>query len=598
MFRLRWMALLALCLLAVPAGGFPAPSNLIANVSARRTISLDGRWRVIVDPYDTGFGARFFENRKPANKQDFVEYDFDSSATLNVPGDWNSQRDSLLFYEGTVWYKTSFAYRKRTQVRTFVYFGAANYQATVYLNGKKLGSHEGGFTPFNFEATDSLADGDNLLVVAVNNARRKDGVPALSTDWWNYGGLTRDVDLVEVPNTFIQDYRLQLAKGSTREVFGWVKLNGAAQPAQVTVEIPDAGIQQVATTQPNGAAEFHFPVKLDLWSPEAPRLYRVVISSGSDKVEDQIGFRTIETRGTKILLNGKPVFLRGISMHEEAPFRGGRAFSLEDDNVLLGWAKDLDCNFVRLAHYPYNEAMLRLADRLGLLVWSGVPVYWNIDWQNSATLDLAEQQLRDSMDRDQNRAAIILWSMANETPVTPDRLDFIKQLASYARTLDDTRLLTAAMNRTVNESPFSRLLSDPLGQFLDVLGLNEYIGWYEGTPEDAVRTQWSTAFDKPVIVSEFGAGAPFGEHGAADARWTEEYQAHLFQSQIQMIRQMPFVAGMSPWVLMDFRSPRRTLPFIQDFYNRKGLISDRGQHKQAFYVLQKFYREMADVPVH
>ncbi len=135
-------------------------------------------------------------------------------------------------------------------------------------------------------------------------------------------------------------------------------------------------------------------------------------------------------QGANILLNGKPIFLRGISMHEEAPFREGRAFSPEDAQTLLGWVKDLGCNFVRFAHYPHNENEIRLADRMGLMVWSEIPVYWDIDWSNPATLANAEAQLRDEIARDHNRAAVILWSVSNETPVKPERLTFLKQLAA------------------------------------------------------------------------------------------------------------------------------------------------------------------------
>lgn len=578
------------------AGSAAAFTPLVANIAGRTTISLNGTWRMIVDPYDSGFGSRFYENRKPKDKQDRVEYDFDSSETLKVPGDWNSQRDKILFYEGTVWYERSFLYLKREHTRTFVCFGAVNYQATVYLNGQKLGEHTGGFTPFNFEVTDKLNDGNNFIVVAVNDTRRPDGVPALSTDFWNYGGLTRDVSLAEVPGIFIQDYFFQLAKGSSTEVVGWVKLNGTTAPQQVSIEIPAADIKQTVITDSNGYVEFHFPARLERWSPDNPKVYRVVLAASGDRIQDQIGFRTIETRGTKILLNGKPIFLRGISLHEEAPFRGGRAFSEEDDRVLLEWAKELGCNFVRLAHYPHNEAMIRLADRIGLLVWSEIPVYWGIDWQNAATLQNAEQQLRELISRDHNRASVILWSVANETPNDPGRLEFLKKLAAAARQLDSTRLLTAAFNTAVKESPNVRLLNDPLGEFLDVISVNEYIGWYEGRPEDADTTQWKSIYDKPFVMSEFGAGALFGNHGDADARWTEEYQASLYEHQIKMLKQIPALAGMSPWVLMDFRSPRRFLPSIQDYRNRKGLISDRGERKKAFYVLQQFYRAMLGTP--
>ncbi len=598
------LLVLILCLRAVAD---PQPATLIANIPGRAIQSLNGVWHVIVDPYETGLSARFYEDRKPKDKRDLVEYNFDASPTLNVPGDWNSQRQDLFFYEGIVWYKRAFTYHKREGMRTFIHFGAANYLARVYLNGTKLGEHEGGFTPFDFEITNTVRDGDNFLIVEVNNVRRADAIPSLNNDWWNYGGLTRDVDLVDVPQTFIRDYFVQFL-GSSSSVAGyinpraanglggWVKLDGATQDTRVTVQIPEAQIKQEALTDADGVAKFDFLAHVDLWSPEHPKLYRVIVSTLDDRVEEEVGFRSVETRGTQILLNGKPIFLRGISMHEEAPFRGGRAFSVEDDQTLLGWAKELGCNFVRLAHYPHNEYMARVADRLGLLLWEEVPVYWGNDWKNPKTLEVAEEQMRDVVDRDKNRAAVALWSLSNETPISPERTDFLKTMAAYARQLDSTRLITSAMNHTDRDGPNTRVLNDPLGQYLDVLGINEYVGWYEAAPDDADHIEWKTAYEKPLVFSEFGAEAPFGNHGDADARWTEEYQVLVYTHQLAMLRRMPSLAGMSPWVLMDFHSARRFLPGTQDYHNRKGLISDRGQRKQAFYVLQKFYSDLAKSP--
>jgi len=572
-----------------------SPTPLLGNIPGRTTVSLDGAWHVIVDPYETGLHARFYENATAESGGGPIEYNFRASETLNVPGDWNTQKEKLFFYEGPVWYGRSFSYKRREHKRVFVYFGAANYYTRVYLNGKPLGEHVGGFTPFNFEVTGTLTDGDNFLVVEVNNARRVDGVPSLNSDWWNYGGLTRDVVLVEVPETFVRDYSVQLAKGAQGEVAGWVQVDGSAQT--VTVEIPAAGVRKTLSPDASGRAEFHFPVKLELWSPENPQLYDVVISSGADTVHDSIGFRTIEVKGTQIVLNGKLTFLRGISMHEEAPERGGRAYSAQDAQTLFGWAKELGCNFVRLTHYPHNENEIRLADKLGLLVWSEIPVYWDIAWKNPVTLANAESQLNEMIARDHNRAAVIFWSLSNETPVDPDRLIFLQKLAEDARRLDPTRLVTSAMNHVTEAGPDKRILDDPLGESLDVLGLNEYLGWYGGRPEDADRRQWESKYAKPLIVSEFGAEAPYGKHGDASARWTEEYQASVYVHQLAMIRKIPGFAGVSPWVLMDFHSPRRLLPTIQDYYNRKGLVSNTGQHKQAFYVLQKFYQEMKESQV-
>jgi beta-glucuronidase len=565
----------------------------LTNIGDRPSISLDGTWNTIVDPYEEGLRAHYFQNPKPKTKSDLVEFDFAASPKLRVPGDWNTQRDSLLFYEGALWYQRNFSYKRRPDTRTFLNFGAANYLARIWLNGNKLGEHVGGFTPFSFEVTDQLADGENNLVVEVNNTRQADGVSALRTDWWNYGGLTRSVRLVEVPRTFISDFSIQLARSNPNQIAGWVQVDGAPPGTEATFEIPEIQLKQSALLDTSGRAVFRASAKPDLWSPGKPKLYKVIVSAGRDKVTDEIGFRTISTRGTQILLNGRPVFLRGICLHEEAPFRSGRAFSEEDDRTLLTWAKDLGASFVRLAHYPHNEEMIRLADQLGLLVWEEVPVYWDLQWQNPATLENAKSQLREVVTRDRNRVAVVLWSMSNETPISTQRTAFLKQLVSYARQLDSTRLITSALNRTENASPTQRTLNDPIGEDLDVLGLNEYIGWYEGKPDDADRTQWKFAYEKPVIISEFGADAAFGLHGDAETRFTEEYQANLFQHQIEMLKHIPELAGVSPWLLMDFRSPRRPLPGIQDYFNRKGLVSDRGQRKQSFYVLQEFYLEKA-----
>ena len=583
---------LCIFLLTLAAHAAAEPASLIANSSDRTKVSLNGEWRVIVDPYDNGYG-RFYRDQKPKDKNSLVEYSFDDSPLLNVPGDWNTQREALMFYEGTVWYRRLFPYHKREHTRVFVYFGAVNYEASVYLNGEKVGDHQGGFTAFNFEVTSTLHDGENSLVAAVNNRRRSDGVPALKFDWWNYGGITRDVMLLEVPDAFVEDYWIQLARGSQDEVSGWVQVNGAKAGQTIAIEIPEARVHESAETNSEGRAAFHFHAKLELWSPEHPKLYAVTVSSGTDVVHDQIGFRTVEVQGAKILLNGKPIFLRGVSMHEEAPFREGRAFSEEDARTLLGWVKELGCNFVRFAHYPHNENEIRMADRMGLLVWSEIPVYWDIDWTNPATLTNAKEQLREMIARDHNRAAVALWSVSNETPVKPERLEFLKQLVQEAREADSTRLITSAMNRADRKSPELRSLADPLGEVLDVLGLNEYLGWYEGTLEDADKLDWTSTWNKPLIVSEFGGGAPFGVRGEADERWTEEYQDNLYKHQLEMVRRIPNLVGLSPWVLMDFRSPLRMLPGVQDYHNRKGLVSNRGQRKLAFYTLQRFYQDMA-----
>ena len=590
--------LTALLPCAAWASSAPAPI-VLSGADRRPAISLCGEWGSIVDPFFSGLYSfhhqekanGWFLNQKAKPGDPFpTEYDFDKAAKLKVPGDWNTQRESLFFYEGPVWYERNFTYQPKEHTRLFLHVGAANYKSLFWVNGKKVCEHEGGFTSFNCELTRVVHGGDNFVVAAVDNTRHEDNVPTLETDWWNYGGLTREVSLIEVPDAFIDQYDLHLSRAQDSTIEGWVHVEDAQAGAAVEVEIPDLGAKGSAQIGADGRAAIQFKVQhLERWSPETPRLYKVQIRAGADRVDELIGFRTIETRGTEILLNGKPIFLRGVSVHAEAPYRTGRAYSDKDAETLLAWAKELGCNFVRLAHYPHAETMLRAADRMGVIVWSENPVYWALEFDNPKVLAKAEQQLDEEIGTSRNHAAILLWSMANETPNNPARTEFIETLASRARQLDPTRLITAAL--LVRAQGNTKIIDDPLGKALDVIGFNEYIGWYEGHPESADSTEWRIGYDKPLIVSEFGGGAKAGLHGKDDERWTEEYQANIFRHQLPMLNKIAQLRGMSPWLLMDFRSPNRPLTGVQDYFNRKGLISEQGQKKLAFSILEKAYKD-------
>ena len=599
---------------ALTAMAGPAAITL-TGADVRPSTSLDGDWHFIPDPYFTGLfsfhGAErkdgwFLDKHWKLGDSELIEYDFAKSPTLRVPGDWNTQRPELFLYEGPLWYEREFTFAtKAPGHRTFLHAGAANYQSFWWVNGQRVCDHEGGFTTFDCDVTAALHQGRNSIVVAVDDTRRPDGLPTVKTDWWNYGGLTRDVSLIEVPSTFTEHYSLQLDRGTRTRVEGFVALSGQhAGGRQVTVAIPELHATTTATTDADGRASISLAVPgVTLWSPETPKLYNVEIrvpahgmaggattDSDADAITDKIGFRTIETRGSEILLNGRPTVLRGVTMHAEAPMATGRVTTEAQREMLLGWAKELGCNFVRLAHYPHDEQMTRLADRMGLLVWSEIPVYWAVEFSNPAVLAKAKHLLHEEIDRDQNRASVILWSIANETPDTATRTEFLSTLADEVHHTDSSRLVTAAL--LVRSGPNqSKVIDDPLGKALDVIGFNEYIGWYEGTPATADATTWTVAYDKPLIVSEFGGGAKAGLHGNAATRWTEEYQADLFTHQLAMLGKIPHLRGLSPWVLMDFRSPSRMLPGIQDDFNRKGLVSDQGQRKLAFSVLQKAYHE-------
>ena len=575
---------------------------LVHNISAYESMSLNGAWNYIVDVQEEGYYDYrmnptrwgFFVNAKPQHPEDLIEYDFDKSPTMQIPGDWNTQDERLFFYEGTVWFKKSFQAVPMSDYRTLLYFGAVNYDCHVWVNGKEAGHHVGGYTPFNMDVSDLLKEGENVVIVKVDNKRHADAVPTLIFDWWNYGGITRDVRLVKITPVYLEDYSLQLqkadAKAKVREISFTAQLNKAEAGHKVSVCIPELKLEQQLTTDAEGKVSTTLKVsgkKLSLWSPENPKRYEVHLSLGTAKCTDEIGFRTIETRDKQILLNGKPIFLKGICIHEEKPNGGGRANSVEDAQTLLSWAKELGCNFVRLAHYPHNENMVREAERMGILVWSEIPCYWTIAWKNPKTYQNAQQQLTDMIRRDHNRANIIIWSIANETPHSAERDAFLGKLAQYARQLDNTRLISMAMEVT-GASNYVNRLNDNMNQYVDVVSFNQYIGWYRDV-NDAAKMRWEIPYNKPVIISEFGGGAKAGYHGAKNQRWTEEFQENLYRENAAMLDKIDGLAGTTPWILKDFRSPRRVLPGIQDYYNRKGVMSDKGEKKKAFYVLKAWY---------
>lgn len=570
---------------------------LINNPFGRSCESLNGYWKCIVDVQEEGFydyrmkesRSGFFRNQKPTRPEDLVEYDFDRSDSLKVPGDWNTQRERLFFYEGCVWYKRNFRHEPHAGKHTVLYFGAVNYEAVVYVNGKKVGTHEGGFTPFNYDITDVVVPGDNFLIVKVDNKRRANAVPTNIFDWWNYGGITRDVVLLEVDEVYVEDYSISLFEKDSKKISMSVRLNRPQAGKQVEVSIPELKIKKKLMTDAEGCASLVVKAKPQLWSPESPKLYKMDIVCGNDRISDEIGFRTIETSGKQILLNGKPIFLKGISIHEEKTNGGGRANGTEDAHLLLGYAKELGCNFVRLAHYPHNEWAVREAERMGVLVWSEIPCYWTIAWTDPKTYDNAARQLTDMIRRDHNRANVIIWSIANETPHSAERDQFLSRLAKHARSLDSTRLISMAMEVT-SASNNVNTLKDNMNQYVDVISFNEYIGWYRDV-NDAAKMSWVIPYDKPVLISEFGGGALKGYHGAKNQRWTEEFQENLYRENTRMLDKIDGLAGTTPWILKDFRSPRRVLPGVQDYYNRKGLFSDKGEKKLAFEVLKSWYEK-------
>lgn len=635
------------------ADDYAGPPPLLGWLDGRRKTSLNGQWAMIVDPMGAGTPGSIFGGYPPQHKNtsgmSLVEYDFATAQKITVPGDVNTQDPRMFFYRDKFWLQRDFDARREEGRRQLLHFGAVNFTATIFVNGQAIGRHDGGYVPFHFDITDYLQDGKNSLLVWVDNRLTDASIPTARTDWWPYGGITRDVHLVDVPTAYLRNAKLALSPASDGLIDVHVSGVGFDAGTEAEIEIAALGVKARAAFDADGMARLQVAATPQLWSPDQPKLYKVQLRAGDSHLSDNIGFRRIETRGQQILLNGSPIKLKGIATHEEAIGSDGAAFSQAHMRGLLSEAKALGVNFVRAAHYPYNRHMARLADEMGLMLWEEIPVYWQIDWENEATLDLARDQMARLVQRDWNRASVIIWSVANETPDTDERLDFLRALIDQTRALDDTRLVSAALlggsrpdfaliaarlaargvaSDNVSASDKQRFqavldqagyfspsasdgytltIDDPLGAYTDVIAYNQYFGWYYsvilarqiGVDEAVLRPlmldfmadlKITSAYDKPIYISEFGAGAKQGRRSAEAHIWSEDYQLAVYQAQLKMLSQSPQVQGLSPWILKDFRAMLRPLGGTQDYYNRKGLIDENGKRKAAFYLLRDFYQ--------
>ena len=590
---LRWWIWGLVCICNIQYG---SAQELLVNVYGRQYTLLNGKWNAIIDPYQQGRKTAIYRNRALKDKADFKEYAFEGGLRLNVPSDWNSQIPELKYYEGTMWYARKFEINKKSDENLFLYFGAVNYRCRVYLNGTLIGSHEGGFTPFQFNVTNVVKEGGNFLAVEVDNTRTADAIPALSFDWWNYGGITRDVMLVHTPKNYIRDYFIQLDKYDSDRVHAEVQLSAQNAGQLVKIEIPELKIANKVFTDGTGLAKATFRVRnLERWSPQAPKLYQVIVSSEVDEVKENIGFRNLYVKNTQIYLNDSPVFMKSIGLHEEISQRQGRAYSEQDAIALLSEAKGLGVNMIRLAHYPQNEYIVRLAEQMGLMLWEEIPVWQGIDFKDSSTRLKAQRMYTEMLLRDRNRCALTFWGVANETAPSESRNAFLKSLVELCHKMDTSRLITAAFDLPkLNSETNAFEMEDDFIENLDVVSINKYMGWYHRWPMSPSEIRWNVALDKPLIFSEFGGEALYGQSGdsTVTSSWSEEYQEKLYKDNLEMFKYIPNLAGISPWILFDFRSPYRFHPTNQEGWNRKGLISDQGYRKKAWYVMKEYYESI------
>lgn len=553
----------------------------------RKKESLNGEWHYAIDQYDTCVSQRWYEENYYDEGGNLlpIDYSFDEWDTMYLPCCWNTFDKMFLLYEGSMIFTRKFFFAKQNEdERVFLKIGAVNYLCRVYLNKKYVGMHKGGSTPFYFDITDFL-EHSNRIIIQADSTRRNEQVPPSVTDWFNYGGIYRDIEIIRVPKVHIKNFGIALVPGS-----GFKKIRAEVMLSEkvdstASLEIDELGVK-VDVPIKDGGGEIIFEAAPELWSPENPKLYDVTLTCEKDSVKDRVGFREIRVQGMDILLNGKPIFLRGISCHEDST-PNGKALTDEERIENIRIAKELGCNFMRVAHYPHSERMSQLADELGLLLWEEIPVYWAVYFGTKDTYYDAENQLCELMTRDYNRASVIIWSVGNENQDTDERLKFMGELADFAHRYDHTRLVSAAC--LVNFA--KNAIEDRLEQYLDIIGLNEYCGWYAADFRTLPALFENSDPKKPVIITEFGADAMAGNRGTVTDKGTEDCQAFVYEKQIENIRKISYIKGMTPWILRDFRCPRRTA-VTQKYYNTKGLVSASGKRKMAFGVLRDFYNSI------
>lgn len=534
----------------------------------RQAIDLSGLWDFCTDPVRSGesFG-------KPTG--------FPGERTIAVPASWNDQFTDLRDYLGQAWYQTRFSLPWGWDQRKIcLRFNSVNYLAEVWLNGSRLGEHAGGHLPFEWDVTAQIRPAENLLVVRVDGELAPDRVPPgnvrlgwgdtfqqqsyphSSFDFFPYCGIQRPVLLYATPFEGILDLgvvttisgangivsvRLERAGGEAATARFQLSGNGA----QISIEVPAAGeVTEVELTIPDAA----------LWAPGAPNLYRLdaeIVRAGVpvDRYALPVGIRTVAVDGNALLLNGRPVYLKGFGRHEDFPVtgRGLLPAVIVKDYALMQW---IGANSFRTTHYPYSEQMMDLADRLGFLVIDETPAVGLFFHEEGLErrLELCRQFTRELIDRDKNHPSVIAWSLANEPHSTrPAAKGFFRQLYDLAKTLDPSRPVTVVSYLGVGEEAF---------EFCDLLCLNRYYGWYSEPGQleqgcanlSAELDALHAKFPKPLILSEFGADTVAGWHAEPPEMFSEEYQAEMLARYIEVLRSKPFVVGEHVWNLCDFKT--------------------------------------------
>ncbi|MCK9861097.1 glycoside hydrolase family 2 TIM barrel-domain containing protein [Paenibacillus sp. ATY16] len=559
----------------------------------RKTTLLDGPWDFIRDPENKGRQEKWFERFPHAEK------------SLYVPSCWNNELH-LYDYEGIAWYRKKLRTEDTQHVRLILH--AVLGHADVYLDGQHLGYHYGGYTPFEF-ILPSLPAGEHELIVRADSTLDRLTIPTDVVDWFHYGGIIRSVELQVLPDIYIDkfaiNYELDGAAADIKVQVRFRSLSQADGTALFTLSVDDQVIRSEQVHVGAGQTrELQFEFRWNdvrLWNPGQPELYLFRAAIEHDDKYERIGFRNIETKDHRVLINGSPVYLRGVNRHEEHP-EWGFAFPPKLMQKDLDIIIELGCNTVRGSHYPQSPYWLDLLDENGIVFWSEIPI-WGAALPNETVCEPLFQERALSMLEEMvhmhiHHPSVVFWSVHNEIDSrTQDAYELTKRMVELVRKLDSSRLVTYATMHP---------LEDVLLPLFDVIGINKYYGWYEGQVEGFremlqqfhKRAEQLGAGDKPILMTEFGGAGIFGDVGWEPRLFSEDYQAHIVTEALGIFREDPRIGGTYIWQFADIRgdlkSSGRHFRDRARSFNNKGLVNEYRKPKQSFREVRRIYRAWSE----
>lgn len=586
-------------------------------------LSLDGIWKFNPDPYQRCRQQAWWK-REGDNSGFFPCFNIEGLWDIEVPGTWKTQFEEMKWYDGHANYVKDFELEDvPADMEAFLCFDAVTYRSEIYLNGQAVGVHEWGYSPFQFKVTGMLGK-SNRLFVLVDNFMQADRVPGIRCDWNNDGGITGGVRLVFVPKTYLENFRTSTRLGDGEAIIR-VECMAAGAPGEipVTFEIPELEISTSMIVEAGSTAMAEIKVPLDairLWSPEDPKLYLTRLISPQETLQDEIGYREIRTEGTQIILNGQPIRLYGVAVHSEFPGTG-RTPTEAGIELMLQRARELGCNFLRCAHYPYSEGFGKAMDRAGMLWWEEVPVYWLTTVHLEPQRGIALGMLREMIVRDWNRASLIFWSVSNECAgdgseagshrnLEGGNYPYWVEACALVRKLDPSRLISSAdagHRRTTRNGwtpdagdAFDTAIRgedwhpghpDAFYGLLDVLGANLYVSNPGDNPTATDKfVEMLRRFNKPLMITEFGSMSATDD-ALADRDPNDlghpARHAIILREAYRAMAKHPEIVGYVPWALMDVR-----VPMHWRWYNRGsgtfayGLLDNDYNKKRVFDVVR------------